>query len=140
MPEFILNADRCGKHPYYQLSNFAKGYVEAMFFTNGDTGDEREFLLNDMGVERLTRKAVADIAKDCETFWNANKADLEAASEAYGEDRAGNDFWYTRQGHGVGYRDRYRDIGEELADRLHKAAQKFGEAYPEVSRGWIYHR
>ena len=139
MPQFQLNAARYGRHPYYALDDFAKGYVEAMFFTNGDAGDEREYWLNAMGVERLTRAAVADIAKDCEAFWNANKADLEAVAELYGIDRAGNDFWFTRQGHGVGYWAR-NELPDELRERLSEAASAFGEAYCEVWRGWIYHR
>ena len=150
MPEFQLNADRHGKHAYYKLNDFAKGYVEAMFFTNGDTGDDNESLLNDLGVEKLTRKAVKDIKEDCDRFLCSVMPDgttvrqwLDRASEAtdgaYGDDRAGNDFWYTRQGHGVGYwcRD---ELEGELGDGLAAAARAFGEAYPEVSRGWIYHR
>lgn len=42
MPEFCLNESARTAHPFYALSDFAKGYVEAMFFTNGDTGDERD--------------------------------------------------------------------------------------------------
>jgi hypothetical protein len=149
MPEFQLNADRHGKHAYYKLSTFAKGYVEAMFFTNGDTGDDNESLLNDLGVERLTREAVKAIAKDCDAFLSTIMPDgcfvqqwiNRAADETnggYDDERAGNDFWYTRQGHGVGYwcRDELKgDLGQGLAD----AARKFGEAYCSVARGWIYH-
>lgn len=150
MPEFQLNADRYGKHAYYKLSTFAKGYVEAMFFTNGDTGEDDEFLLNHLGVEKLTREAVKDIAKDCDAFLGTIMPDgcfvrqwLDRAGEAtdgaYDDERAGHDFWFTRQGHGVGYWDR-KELEGELGEGLAEAARKFGEAYPEVSRGWIYHR
>lgn len=140
MPEFQLNADRYGKHAYYKLSDFAKGYVEAMFFTNGDTGYDNESLLNDLGVEKLTREAVKNIARDCAAFQNANAQNLELMignDDGYDEARAGNDFWFSRQGHGVGYSD--RDLGEP-GEALQDAARQFGEAYPEVARGWIYHR
>ena len=145
MPEFQLNADRYGAHSYYALNDFAKGYVEAMFFTNGDTGDEREDLLNNMGVERLTKSAIADIKRDCEAFLGTIMSDggfvrqwIDRA-EGYGDVRAGNDFWFTRQGHGVGYWER-KELEGEIGDGLSDVARKFGEAYVEVSRGWIYHR
>lgn len=38
MPEFTLNSDA--------LPEFTKGYVEALFFTNGDTGADDEDKLN----------------------------------------------------------------------------------------------
>jgi hypothetical protein len=145
MPEFKLNADRFGSHPYYKLSDFAKGYVEAMFFTNGDTGDDNENILNELGVEKLTREAVKDIAKDCDTFLGIILEDgcfmrqwLDRAIEEYGytDERAGHDFWFTRQGHGVGFWD--RELGE-VGRVMDREAEKFGEAYCEVSRGWIYH-
>src|SRR5690349_16530994 len=119
MPEFQLNADRYGKHAYYKLSTFAKGYVEAMFFTNGDTGSEDEWLLNNLGVERLTRDAVKDIAKDCEAFLGTIMPDGCFAQQwidrayhdhNYSEEQAGHDFWFSRQGHGVGFWD--RGLGE----------------------------
>lgn len=145
MPEFIIN-DCAAPRAYYALSDFAKGYVEAMFFTNGDCGDDDEFILNRLGVERLTRQAIVDIAADCDKFLGTILSDgcfvqqwiMRACEEhSYTEDRAGNDFWYTRQGHGVGYWD--RDLGE-IGDTLADAARQFGEATVEQYRGWIYHR
>lgn len=150
MPEFELNAARRGQHPFYALSTFAKGYVEAMFFTNGDTGEEREFLLNELGVERLTKAAVKEIAADCDRFLGTLMPDgcfirqwLDRASDAtgYDDEQAGRDFWFTRQGHGVGYWSRTKDVlPEDIAQGLSDKARAFGEAYCEVSRGWIYHR
>lgn len=159
MPKFLLNRSAFVKgepsltgyvHPFYGLNDFAKGYVEAMFFTNGDTGDDREDLLNDWGVERLTKAAVADIAADCAAFEAANRADLDAAQaleageegflyarESLNDDRCGNLFWYARQGHGVAWDD---DGDAECLDRLQNASQDFGKAYVEAYRGWIYHR
>ena len=107
MPEFSLNKPR-KSHPFYTLDSFARGYVEAMFFTNGDIGDEkREDRLNEMGVERLTRKSVEAIARDCTAFQaNAGPLLAQAYARDYDESQAGRDFWFTRQGHGVGYWDR----------------------------------
>ena len=38
MPEFTLNSDA----RFEALPEFTKGYVEALFFTNGDTGADDE--------------------------------------------------------------------------------------------------
>ncbi len=151
MPEFQLNADRYGKHAYYKLSDFAKGYVEAMFFTNGDTGNEKnENLLNDLGVEKLTREAVKDIAKDCDAFLGKIMSDgcfarqwLDRANEAtgYSDSRAGHDFWFTRQGHGTGFWDRGATVLPlEIGKAFDTIAKDFGEAYCDVANSWIYHR
>ena len=42
MPEFMLNSDA----RFETLPEFTKGYVEAMFFTNGDTWTDDEYKLN----------------------------------------------------------------------------------------------
>lgn len=148
MPQFQLNAARYGKHPFYALDDFAKGYAEAMFFTNGDTGDDREDLLNELGVEKLTREAVKDIAADCTRFINSIMPDGRSCREwldeiagqsDYDDARAGHDFWFTRQGHGVGFWDR-DELHEEQNGALSNLARSFGEAYPKVSGGRIYHR
>ena len=138
MPQFQLNAAARGQHPYYALDDFAKGYVEAMFFTNGDTGDEREDRLNEMGVERLTRASIARIKRACDTF-QAEHVDLLMLAYATGEytpEQAGRDFWFTRQGHGTGFWA--RDLGK-TGDKLTEAARAAEEARVEVWRGWIYH-
>lgn len=143
MPEFILSRP-ARKHPYYALDDFAKGYVEAMFFTNGDTGDEREYLLNELGVERLTRAAVKRIAADCRAFLSHIMPDgcfvqqWINRAENYDMEQAGRDFWFTRQGHGVGFWDR-EELRGELGAGLTAAAEAQGEVYPHVQRGWIYH-
>ena len=170
MPQFILNtppsradaqravaygylkpAKRRAVHPFYDLDEFAQGYVEAMFFTNGDIGDEtRPDRLNEMGVSRLTRASVEKIKADCDSFQLENEPLLGAAlclepggegweyrREALDDRRLGQLFWYARQGHGVaftdgGYADCLRDLQE--------AARAFGECYVEAWRGWIHVR
>jgi len=150
MPEFILNTPPTRSHPFHDLSDFAKGYVEAMFFTNGDTGDERENLLNEWGVARLTHASVAAIARDCKSFYHANKPELEAAQalepggeglehgrDSLDERRLGQLFWYARQGHGVAFTD---DGYAPCLEALQDAARAFGQTYIEAYRGWIYYR
>lgn len=147
MPQFELN----GSLPD-TLDAFTRGYIEAMFFTNGDTGDDNENLLHGLGVSRLTRKSLERIKRDCAEFlesplWTHTREDgkrvhisvseyLETL-EDYDLEQAGRDLWFTRQGHGVGFWD--RDFGtQEQRDRLSDVARAMGEHEVYVSRGWIY--
>jgi hypothetical protein len=113
MPEFQLNRPARRAHPFYSLDTFARGYVEAMFFTNCDTGnEEREDHANELGVERLTRASVAAIKRDCLAFLSHIMPDGCTARQwldrvdSYDDAQAGRDFWLTRQGHGAGFWDR----------------------------------
>jgi len=148
MPQFVLkfvpnkphwwpkgrayqNADR-------DLRDFACGYVEALFFTNGDSGDDDEFSFNRLGAERLTQAARASIIDDCASFLSDLARDAIARSDGDYE-QAGRDFWFTRQGHGVGFWDKGEDIWpKEARDALNARAKGFGEAYMYRKNGWIY--
>ena len=75
------------------------------------------------------RTALTPVADDCQKF-QADNDDLLA--RAYGEDgttysaeRAGHDFWLTRNGHGAGYWD--RDLGA-VGDSLTEKAHDYGDA------------
>ena len=137
MPQFILNEDAIDSHPYHGLNDFAKGYVEAMFFTNGDMCDDDEGRLNSIGVEGLTARSIENIAADCANF-EEEAADIldevTAGASSYDMRRAGNDFWFTRQGHGTGFWDRtelqFDDVN--FGGILSKIAKTFGEVYVEI--------
>lgn len=167
MPEFVLNippsaadirkavaygyAKPRKPHGFYDLDEFAKGFVEAMFFTNCDSGDmEREDHANELGVGRLTRKSLAKIKADCDKFQRENSRDLRKAKNlipgrnglqwrgSFGpldDRRLGNLFWFSRQGHGIGFTD---DGTAACLDRLEQAAQRFGECDIEIWKGWIH--
>lgn len=129
MPEFILP----GKYTpeFSRLSPFVKGYIEAMFFTDTGTGDDEEKGLEDASFEDLAPKALKLIHEDCNAFL-ADCGHLleEAYSECptpYDAERAGNDFWYTRNGHGVGFWD--RGLPKPLSDNLCAVARGFGPLY-----------
>lgn len=160
MPEFILNTPPTPDefmravaygylkpvkkrkiHPYWILGDFAQGYVEAMFFTNCDTGDAREDHANELGVGRLTRTSVAAIERDCDNFQGHAEAAIAAVLRHGKRDLAdmGRDFWFTRQGHGVGFWEgEARGYPGSTGEVLTHEAKRFGEAYPEIHRGWIY--
>ncbi|CCD94663.1 hypothetical protein BRAO375_3660057 [Bradyrhizobium sp. ORS 375] len=135
MPEFILNVD--DYRAFEKLDQFTRGYIEAMFFTETSPAyDSDEWhsekcrkaqedgcadgtIPGDTGFDDLSADALADIISDCAAFQRDNEALLEAAYESghYDADRAGNDYWYTRNGHGCGFWDRgLGDIGDKLSD------------------------
>jgi hypothetical protein len=84
----------------------------------------------DINAETL-REMIADCAK-----FESQAREIVAAADATGKckrgpdcdtalERAGRDFWLTRNGHGVGFWD--GDWPEPMADHLTEISKKFGE-------------
>jgi hypothetical protein len=120
MPEFILDYGTPeAARVYNGLDEFTQGYIEAMFFTEC-TSDREE--LADASFAELAPDALKRIIEDCNDFQTSFRADLDEATDngrinGYDMQRAGNDFWYTRNGHGTGFWDRdLGDIGKRLTE------------------------
>jgi len=154
------------------LDSFMQGYVTALFWTSCEPGTVQEAeddfsrvwependssLPGDVVFSDLAPEALASIIEDCRRF-QAEAADLieQAGERGYSEERAGHDFWLTRNGHGAGFWDREelepegeewestripldqwtpetratleRLRAESLGQRLTKIAKGFGEA------------
>lgn len=134
MPEFILDCgDRDSALKFKALDSFTQGYIEAMFFTSTGPDDE----LKEAHVGELAPEAWQMIQEDCAKFQADNAALLEAALASdwrgkpndygevcYDDERAGRDFWFTRNGHGVGYWD--RGLGA-IGERLSSACRAYRE-------------
>lgn len=104
------------------LEQFRTAYVTAMLWAETDDDGEpldKRYTNTDLSVEAC--KTVSD---DCFKFWHANLADIESEPE-----RAGHDFWLTRNGHGAGFWD---GDWPEAGDRLTAASKAFGECHPYV--------
>jgi hypothetical protein len=151
------------------IDDFTKAYIEAALWSSsaelGDCddcdaervsgdGDERcpkcggrlrgadrsfqdlGFATTDIDPESLTK-----MSEDCASFQAKYDAFLE---HWYGvgesSERAGHDFWLTRNGHGAGFWDRYfGGTEEELGRILTAAAETYGECYLYVGDdGRIY--
>lgn len=138
MPEFVLNVNENDKR-WSDLDYFTRGFVEAMFFTNCDTGDEDEYSCNELGFVALTDEALERIKDDCAKFQETYEELLDEAyaNDDYDSERAGSDFWYTRQGHGVGFWCRKPLDRDKLGERLAEAAKRFPELYPSSHGGRI---
>lgn len=129
MPEYHLPIEASCLRSFNDLDEFTQGYIEAMFFTYCSDPDDGE--LEGRGYGDLSQTALVTIIADCKLFQEAN-ADLLQRAETLGEaqacydmERAGNDYWYSRNGHGVGFWD--RGLGE-VGELLHKACQ-YREVY-----------
>lgn len=95
------------------LDAFTQGYIEALFFTSDEELRSRVGAIEDgraddpYGFSDLAPETLERIMTDCAAFQRDNAATLE---EAYRRDydaaQAGRDYWFTRNGHGVGFWDR----------------------------------
>ncbi len=141
MPQFILN-DHPAPRAYDELSTFAKSYVEAMFFTNCDTGEDDEDKANRLGVSRLTTRSLQRIAADCAQFQTIAAPIIARVLEHGQRDEEGiaHDLWFTRQGHGVGFWEgESRGYPDDTGDTLSTLAKGMGEVYPCFAYGWIHY-
>jgi len=110
---------------FCDLDAFTQGYVEALFFTSEcpqvDTeesmsaehqadmfeGRTSGSIPGDVGFSDLAPDSLARIIADCAAFQSDNAELLELAySRDYSAEQAGRDFWFTRNGHGVGFWNR----------------------------------
>lgn len=110
MPVFVMEGR---DHAARAESDFVLGFIEAMFFTEGDD------LPEGVGYADLHPGSLAAIRADCEA-WQAENADLLAFAcgpmSGYDEVQAGRDYWFTRNGHGAGFWDR-EELRRDMARR-----------------------
>jgi hypothetical protein len=105
---------------------FLRGYLDAALFTTDETPpsgcDYVEAGRSDEMFPRLPEYFIEKAKADCARFEKENAALLEKAGDYW---QNGADFWYTRNGHGVGFLD--RGYPDDIAEPLTDAAHKFGE-------------
>lgn len=113
------------------LEAFVASYIECAYFT--DTGDDEQPPKD----AELSLEARAKSLEDCRAFILAAHPLLREAlnRDGYDQTRAAHDFWYTRNGHGVGFWDRDEltriagtdgeVLDSDLGDRLSVLARQF---------------
>lgn len=113
-----------------ELQLFTRGYIEAAVFT--ESGGDNPVLPS-----RFDAISVAHIDADCRAFVQANAEKMLEATDRIGYSwvRAGHDFWFSRNGHGVGYWDRRELEPDGLGDALWEACRHH-EAYIYAAQGW----
>lgn len=139
-----------GSLAFGDLDPFTQGYIEALFFTeeerlceesdgarhmpdvviNTATMESRFVGGDSFGFSDLAPDALARIIADCAAFQRDNAETLaEAYARDYDVEQAGRDYWFTRNGHGVGFWDREALDAEGLGERL-SAACRYSEVSP----------
>jgi hypothetical protein len=107
---------------------FLRGYIDAALFTTDPEPPSGCDYVESGRADELwpaLDNAFLEAARaDCAAFESENEALLAQAGDDW---RNGSDFWYTRNGHGVGFWD--RGYPDEIADPLTAAAKKFGEVW-----------
>jgi len=139
MPEFILDhgSPEASKR-FANLDSFTQGYVEAMFFTNTGTGDDGD--MEHATVSDLSEEAWSNIIRSCEAFQEKAKTLLTLAyARNYDAAQAGRDYWFTRNGHGVGFWDREQLEADSLGDELSDACRHSEVYVCRGDDGLVYH-
>lgn len=107
---------------------FLCGYLDAALFTTDEHPPSGvDYVASgraDQLFPNLPEWFIEQAKKDCAEFQAENTELLTKAGDAW---QNGSDFWYTRNGHGVGFWD--RGYADEIADPLTEACKQYGEAY-----------
>lgn len=107
---------------------FLRGYLDAALFTTDaeppSGADYVESGRSDEMFEHLPDWFIVEAQNDCAIFQDQNAALLAQAGDDW---QNGSDFWYTRNGHGVGFWD--RGYADEIGDGLTAACKKWREVY-----------
>lgn len=97
------------------MDKFTQAYIEAALWSSMDESDVQggEPLDANYGIDDIAPETLASILDDCKAFQRDHAEDIGSESE-----RAGHDFWLTRNGHGAGFWDGDwdDDIGQRLTD------------------------
>ena len=112
-----------------KLNEFILGYITCALWSS--TGDDEQHLDEKYDSDDLAPETRKAMEADCEKFIAENETALSDYEEIIGthpeyteSEKAGHDFWLTRNGHGAGFWD--RGIGE-TGDTLTEASTGFGE-------------
>ena len=112
----------------HEADPFLQGYLDAALFTTDESApggcDYVKCGRADELFPALPEYFIEQARQDCAAFTVANAPLLDRAGDPW---QNGADFWYTRNGHGVGFWD--RGYADEVAKPLSAAADKFGEVY-----------
>ena len=114
--------------PTDKEAEFIEAYFEAINFTDGDIEEQSD---QDYDYdEDFARESVID----CLAFYSSIACYLSFLSKKRGQfnyiAQAGHDFWFTRNGHGVGFWDRPEIYSKAFSDMFTTRAQGFGEVIP----------
>jgi hypothetical protein len=100
---------------------FITGYIECLFWSSTD--DDGEPLDANYSADDLAPEAIERISADCADFL-ADEEACHMVCNHGGLECGGQDFWLTRNGHGVGFWD--RGYPQAVSDALTARAKAAG--------------
>lgn len=117
------------------MDAFTSAYIEcALWASTDDSGDPLDLNYGEGDIDPQTRD---EMIADCKRFQDENSDDIATYEGIITcAEKAGDDFWLNRNGHGCGFWD--GAWPEESGGRLDKASKAFGEYNLYVSGGTIY--
>lgn len=103
------------------LDAFTLAYLECALWSSTDNSrdDGGDPLDDNYGIEDMAQSAIDAAKEDCDDFQAAHRTLIEGH-----EERAGHDFWLTRNGHGAGFWD--GDWPEDAGKILTAASKVYG--------------
>lgn len=108
------------------MDRFTQAYIEAALWSSTDesTPQGGEPMDRNYSVADIAPETLARMEADCARFQAENEIpDYGRGAEYTDTERAGHDFWLTRNGHGAGFWD--RGLGE-VGETRTKAAHAYG--------------
>jgi len=121
------------------LDTFTQAYINCALWSTNDVSDEHggDPLDDNYDVGDFDPATLARMVADCKHFQEENEEDITTYLGCRSPvEMAGQDFWLTRNGHGVGFWD--SDWPEDVGKRLTEASEAYGEVYLYVENGKIY--
>jgi hypothetical protein len=100
------------------LDTFTRAYLECALWSSTDNADDSggEPLDANYSVDDIAPDTLARMVRDCDLFREACAEDLTDVDD----ERAGHDYWLTRNRHGAGFWDRgLGAVGKRLTDAAH---------------------
>ena len=102
-------------HPTFD--DFTRSYIKCALWCSSENEAGDSFLDQDYDDSDISPECMSQMVKDCRDFQKDEAADL---AEAGDDGQNGDDFWLTRNKHGVGYSDRgYGEAGDRLTESAH---------------------
>lgn len=116
-----------------KLDLFTLAYIECALWSSVQDDSEADGITDEHSVNDLSEETLQAMIDDCSKFSQANYDLIESNLE-----RAGHDFWLTRNRHGAGFWD--GDWNEDAGKLLTDASHAYGEVSLYVGdNGKIYH-
>lgn len=116
------------------FERFVAAYVSCALWSTNDNSNEQggEPLDKNYDADDILKATMREMRGDCLSFWNDHYELFRGR-----EERAGHDFWLTREGHGAGFWD--GGWPEPNATTLTKASEAYGSFDLYVFRGKVRH-